>query len=325
MSLFTEQINNWKDWRKVLPAITTFAPLIEHIFQKENLPATKIETVKSGMMSAVFKVGDCVVKIFAPSELDEDFVTHSDVELFGMKLANSRGVPAPKLIAYDAVEDKYHFRYMIMEYVNGKRLFDIEEDLSYEDKVIIGQNMRKITDKLNVPCEKFTPVDIIQCAMDSGEWGQEGFPESFQAERLEYITNMRISENERVYCHGDLHGHNILADDRLNLYIIDFAEAVYVPNGYEQAYIASCLFAFERPYMMGYFGDYNVEEIVNLCMTWLPVHSNGHGTMAGNFNTVSEITSFDVMHERLYNLIEREKQKPCPMIDAPNNHFLDNM
>jgi len=52
------------------------------------------------------------------------------------------GVPAPKLIADGAVHDKYYFRYMIMEYIimeyiNGKILDEIEDNLSGNDKAKI--------------------------------------------------------------------------------------------------------------------------------------------------------------------------------------------
>ena len=69
------------------------------------------------------------------------------------------------------------------------------------------------------------------------------------------------------------------------------------------------LFCFEKPYMMGYFGDYDVDDIVNLCMTWLPVHAWGHATTKGNLDFVDSITSFAVMRERLYEFVENEKER----------------
>ena len=124
MNLFTEQINNWDDWGKVFQSILAFTPLVEHIFQKENLPLAKIENLEPGT-NAVFKVGEYVIKIFAPQGMGEDYDTNVDVELFGMRLANAQGVPAPKLIADGFIEDKYRFRYMIMEYIDGKLLNEI--------------------------------------------------------------------------------------------------------------------------------------------------------------------------------------------------------
>jgi len=308
MSLFTEQINSWDDWGKIFQSIPAFTSLIEYIMAKENLPFLEIENLKPGT-NAVFKVGNNVIKIFAPPEFskDEDYGTNVDVELFGMKLANSQGVPSPKLIAFGSIDDKYHFRYMIMEYIHGKLLGDIAESLSYENKVNIGRQIRNITDKLNVPCQNFTNIDVMKYALGCSGWEDLGFPESLRNERLAYLTNFHIDKQDKVYCHSDFHCENILIDDDLNVYLIDFADAMFAPAKYEQAYIASALFCFEKPYMMGYFGDYNVQTIVDLCMTWLPIHAWGYATIEGNFKSLEDMLSFAVLREKLHGLIEAEK------------------
>ena len=309
MSLFTEQINNWDDWGKVFQSISAFKPLIEYILNKENLPIAEIENLKPGT-NAVFNVGEYVIKIFAPQGLDDGYGTNVDVEIFGMKLANARGVPAPKLIIYGTVEDKYDFRYMVMDYIHGRMLGDIEDSLSYEDKVDIGKQIRSITNKLNAPCENFTPIDVMQYAIKNNEWDKEGFPSSFQKERLAYLNDFHMDESEKAYCHGDFHCDNVLINDEKKVYLIDFADAMYAPAPYEQVYVLSALFCFEKPYMTGYYGgEYDVEKIVDLCMTWLPVHALGHATIKGNFGSVEEISSFAVMREKLYKLIEMEKRK----------------
>jgi len=308
LSLFTEQITNWDHWGKVSQSIPAFAPLVRHIFATENLHMAEIENLAPGT-NAVFKVGDYVIKIFTPPEFGagDVFGTNIDVELFGMRLANARGIPAPKLIADGVVHDKYYFRYMIMEYINGKMLDEIEDNLSDNDKFIIGQNIRKITDKLNIPCENFIPVDVMQYTLNNVGWKSDGFPLSFLEERLAYLAGFEINEDAKVYCHGDFHCRNILIDDNLNVYVLDFADAMHAPAEYELVYIVSSLFCFEKPYMEGYFGEYATEDIINLCMTWLPVHANGHATTEGNLKPVADIVSFDVMRERLWKLIEKER------------------
>ncbi|MCL1862258.1 MAG: aminoglycoside phosphotransferase family protein [Defluviitaleaceae bacterium] len=184
----------------------------------------------------------------------------------------------------------------------------MEKSLSYTDKVKIGQNIRKITDALNQPCKKFSPFDVKEYALASQDWREEAnFPESFLAERLVYLENLRIQESDKTYCHGDFHAENVLVDDELNVYVVDFADAMHAPVGYEQVYVVSALFCFERAYLEGYFGEYNVDEIVDLCMTWLPVHAWGHCPAADHLKPVSEITSFEIMRKRLRELIETKK------------------
>ena len=306
MNLFTAQINNWSEWGKLFQDIGTWQPLIKNIFQKENLPFAPIENLKPGT-NAVFKVSGYVIKIFAPTEAGMEVGTNFDTELFGMTRANTLFIPTPKVITSGVADDKYRFRYMVMEFIDATALGDIEEKLSFDEKIIIGKKLRKITDRLNTPCADFDPVDVIQNAVKNDDWLD--YPDSFNAERLAYIADMKITESENVYCHGDLNPDNIFVDDNLDLYLIDFADAMYAPAGYEQALIACELFCFEKPYMTGYFGDYSVDEIVDLCAAWLPVHDSGEHTLRCNIGPASEITSFKVMRERLHDMIKSKKAR----------------
>ncbi|MCL2603493.1 MAG: phosphotransferase [Defluviitaleaceae bacterium] len=318
--LFTREIADWDAWGKVFQSAEAFTPLAAHIFEKENLPFAPLENTTPGT-NAVFKSGEYVIKIFAPhasegATLRETFGTNVDVEMFGMRWAEAQGVPAPRLIAHGEVKDKYNFKYMVMDYIKGELFNDVEKRLTYDEKVIIGQKVRAITDKLNQPCENFNKIDMMEYAFADPSWEDEGFPASFQAERMAYLRDFdtdaykhpRASDAaayEKVYCHADFHGENILVDENLDVYLVDFADAMYAPAQYEQVYVVSALFCFEKPYMRGYFGEYNTEEIVDLCMVWLPIHVWGHSTITGHFKPVSEITSFEVLREKLRALIEK--------------------
>ena len=309
MNLFVKQLDKWDDWHDEKKSVSAFALLIEYIMKKEKLPVAAIENLTPGT-NAVFKVGEYAVKIFVPSEMYEaenkGYGTDVNIELFGMEWANKMGVPSPKLIAHGIVEDKYLFRYMIMEHVRGVELDKFEDRLSYEDKVTIGRNVRKITDKLNLPCENFTPIDIMEFAINNEGWKNEGFPESFLAELSEYLKDFEMGQ--KVYCHGDFHEGNILVDENMNVSLIDFADAMYAPAEYELVYIVSSLFGFEKPYMEGFFGeDYCVDAVLELCMTWLPIHAWSHGLLADIIGPAAEIKSFSVMRKRLRDLIKEGK------------------
>jgi len=309
--LFTENINNWDDWYKIYQSIAVFTPLVKHIQQKENLPLVTIENVKPGT-NAVFKVDRFIIKIFAPPELHDTahngYGKDFNVELFGIKWANDMGVPSPNLIAHGIIEDKYTFLYMVMDYVHGTELDKIEHRLSYQDKVTIGQNVRNITNKLNLPCNNFTPIDVMEYAISNDDWKSEGFAESFLVELTEYLKDFRIGE--KVYCHGDFHSGNVLVDEKMNVSIVDFADSMYAPAEYELVYIVSSLFRFEKPYMEGYFGkNYVINDILELCMAWLPIHAWTHGLLADTIGPATEITSFAIMRERLRTWIEGESPK----------------
>ncbi|MCL2363146.1 MAG: phosphotransferase [Defluviitaleaceae bacterium] len=308
MHLFSPQVNDWNDWGKIFQSIPAFSPLIEHIFALHGLPMVEIENTKPGT-NAVFKVGGYVIKIFAPPCFGQDFGTNIDVELFGMRWAQACDVPAPRVVASGLVEDTFAFHYIIMDWIEGKLLSDIEDELTYEDKITIGQKIRSITDKLNQPCDNFTPVDVMEYALRDKEWADEGYTAAFQAERLEYLHGFNMAAYQKVYCHSDFHAENILIDDKLDVYLIDFADAMYAPKEYEQVYIVSALFCFEKPYMLGYFGDYTVDEIMDLCMTWLPIHVWGHSTLCCHLKPVTELDSFETMRNRMRGIIEREFQE----------------
>lgn len=329
-NFFTEEINNWDEWGKVFQSIPAFTPLIEYIFQREDLPMGEITHLTPGT-NVVFRVGQCntsarrifsltdcsrqtrheldyVIKIFAPQGLGDGYGTDIDVELFGMRLANAQGVPSPRLFAHGEVQDKYNFKYMIMEYIRGINFNAAEAGWSDADKFIIGQNVRKITDRLNIPCENFLAIDVLEHAKSTkSDWEEEGFPPSFMEEWQAYLNELEIPEAEKVYCHADFHGENIMVDDNLNVYLVDFADAMYAPAEYEQLYVLSALFTFEKPYMQGYLGeDYNPEHIIDLCMKWMPVHAWGHSTASDHLKPTCEVTSFEVMRTRLRELVGRE-------------------
>jgi len=226
MSLFNEIINNEEDWENIHHSIPVFAPLIEHVFKKENLVITKIENFADGS-NAVFKIGEYVIKIFNPIEdsAEESLKT----EVFATKRANRLSIPVPPFIASGFVDDKYYFSYMITGYVECVEFTDIVKNDA--DKIEYGRKLRGITDKLNTPCEPFNDTDVFNDAECYHYW--DAYPEQFKKERLAYIKSHKYGEN--VFVHGDLCGDNTLLTSNGEVFIIDFGDAVLAPKVYEHA------------------------------------------------------------------------------------------
>jgi len=89
-------------------------------------------------------------------------------------------------------------------------------------------------------------------------------------------------------------------------YIAELLFFVVADGSHELVYIVSSLFGFEKPYMEGYFsGNYDVDNILELCMMWLPVHAWSHGMLAEIIGPAAEITSFAVMRNRLRDWLAR--------------------
>ena len=116
--LFNLDINK-KSWGHIFQSIDAFELLVKAIFDKHGLTCEKIENLTPGT-NAVFKVGDKVVKIFAPVESGFYNVDYFDIEMEAQNHVNNVGVTSPKLLHTGVVEDKYIFRYIIMEHITGQ-------------------------------------------------------------------------------------------------------------------------------------------------------------------------------------------------------------
>ena len=125
---------------------------------------------------------------------------------------------------------------------------------------------------------------------------------------MAYLDSLQIDESQKVYCHGDLNSDNIFIGHNLELSIIDFADAISAPLEYEQALIACELFGFENPYMLGYFGDYATDEMIELCMEGLLIHDFGSDILQNRIGPVKDIHSFDVLRARLHNSINGQRR-----------------
>ncbi len=297
--LFNKDIHYWPSWGKVFQSIEAFQPIVKHIFAIHGLEFTDMENCNPGT-NAVFKIGRFIVKVFAPIESGMDTDSDFNTELFGIERAGKLGIPVPKLIASGTIKDKYEFRYLIMEHIYGITLGDIEGKVTDCEKKSYAKQLRDITDKMNTPSCRFNDVDVIERALHCKRWNS--FPEGFQFERRNYLDQYRLKNI--VYVHGDLNPGNVLVDEGKKLYIIDFADAILAPPEYEIAAVVCELFCFEKPYMDGYFGEYDAEELSEKCLRGLLMHDFGYNIIRDNLGCIDEIVSLETLKQRLYSEIK---------------------
>ncbi|MGB7605459.1 MAG: phosphotransferase [Lutisporaceae bacterium] len=264
---FNIEINGLESWQKVFQSIEVFSPLIQKIFCINGLKISKISNLTPGS-NAVFKVGDYVVKIFAPKESQIDNSIESEV--FAHSRAFHFELSVPQIIKYGYVEDKYVFSYLIMEYINGKPFSEVVDVMSANDKLYLGQRLRKLTNKINIDCEEFNNIDIFNNVNKNKSFDR--FTSRFKSERLEYIKSHNYGK--KVLVHGDLCKDNILLVNN-EVYIIDFADSILAPIVYEQALIACELFDFDKWLMKGYFNEYSSYELTQICLSGLLIHRYG--------------------------------------------------
>jgi len=292
MEKFTTKIRGKKDWEKVFQSVSAFTPLVEHILNIENLPVSKIENLTPGT-NAVFKAGGYVVKVYAPEESDFKQDNDIETELFAARKAYRAGVSTPKIIADGVIKDKYEFDYVVMEYVEGTEFTEAVSEMNDDEKFSVAQNLRRLTDLMNVPCEAFNDEDAIH--NEENHWSWEPYPKSFRKERIKYIKSHDYKEN--VFVHGDLCGDNILITPDNKLCIIDFADALCAPVIYEHSLIAVELFDFDKALIDGYFS--NRESLIDTCFDGLLIHGYGGEIIKYHLGQPDEFRHIEKLRQRI--------------------------
>lgn len=261
---------NLESWSVVFYSIEIFRPLIEKIFQKENIKFNEIKKSYKGT-NANFVVDNMVIKIFTPVETGEFPEKDMKNEIFGLQRAFNLGISVPKVIAHGMCKDKYDFYYIITEYIEGILFKEIRNSFSDQEKYNFGKKIREMTDKLNTPCEEFNDDDLIQNSRESYHWN--GYSLEFKRNLNKFLDSYEVIDP--VYVHGDIHDENLIISKDGSIYLLDFADGILAPILYEQALIASDLFHFEKSFMLGYFGEYDIDEMTDICFKNLLIHECG--------------------------------------------------
>ncbi len=294
MNLFSETINSWKDWGRVFQSISAFGPLAEQILRTEKLPPSPIGNLTPGT-NAVFRTGRYVLKIFSPAESGFDGKKDMHTEIFAMKFADSVGVNCPEVTAQGVIRDRYEFGYLVMEYIEGVQFSDAVRGMPEKEKKYLAEELRRITDRMNVPCKRFNQIDVIRDSNRNGCW--DPFPDPFKQERMTYVRDYDWGES--VFVHGDINGDNLILGKDGKLYIIDFADALLAPKVYEEALIAAELFDFDRTLLRGYFGDYRREKLARLCLDGLLLHPFGGDIVKQHVGNISELQGVEELYLKI--------------------------
>lgn len=301
--LFNEKIDGRQSWSRIFQSAEAFGPLIENIFQKHRLPFTRIEHCTPGT-NAVFKAGDHIIKIFAPPESGFSAGSAFETALFGLRRANRLGVPAPALTAGGSLFSRFRFDYIITEFIAGEEFGKAEHTFTDEDKFGIGAQLRQATVKLNTGCVRFNDIDVVKDKSRDEWW--DGFCENFRTERREYINSHDFGR--LVFVHGDLNPDNVIVGPDGRLRIIDFADALRAPPEYELAALVFELFCFEKPYMSGYFGNFDPAGLAGRVFDGLLLHEFGAGMIRSNLGGSAGITGLKILEDRILAAISRGGQ-----------------
>lgn len=270
-NVFFEEIKDWDTWGKVFQSIPAFEKLIKKIFEKEGLKYKEISHLTAGS-NAVFKVDKLVVKIFAPTEAGFNTEIDYECEILGMKKAMELGINIPNVVAASAIEDKYLFRYIIMDYIAGKDAKDILKDYSTNEKLAFVRQLKENINKMNTEFDgKYPAVDVKEKIITNERWNILNKNIASQVKELVKDYDML----NKVYVHGDITGENVMITQKGTLYIIDFADGRIAPKEYEFPPILFDLFDFDELMIKEFIGEQNIADFVQKCFYGILMHEFG--------------------------------------------------
>lgn len=270
-NVFNKEIKDWDTWGKVYQDIPAFEKLIMKIFEKESLNCRKISHLTAGS-NAVFKVDSFVVKIFAPVESGFNTEIDYNCEIIGMKRAMKLGINIPHLVATSFIEDKYLFRYIIMDYIEGKVAKNILKNYSVNEKIAFVCQLKENVNKINTEIEeKYPTFDVKERVLTNPRWNI--LNNKIVAQIKEIIKDYDMLN--KVYVHGDITSDNVMISKKGTLYIIDFADGRIAPKEYEYPPILFDLFDFDKIMINEYIGGQNIESFVEKCFYGILIHEFG--------------------------------------------------
>lgn len=268
--LFSEELKDWESWGKVFYSINAFTQLIGEILRNEQLIVEgKIENLTPGS-NAVFKIDNLVIKIYAPLETGVDTEYDYNVELNTMEFANKEGASVPKIIASGEIQDKYLFRYIIMEFKAND--IQVSEIFSYsiKEKQDFVEKIKDILHKLNKPVK-------LMCKSISTNNQNEQLTRMKELNRelirdlVEYSS--KVCCDSMVLVHGDITRDNILINKNNDITVIDFADCIQAPAYYEFPAIIFELFMCDREFVSCFVGNDDKDTFLELLIKGLSIHS----------------------------------------------------
>jgi serine/threonine protein kinase len=270
--LFKRDIYDWNSWGAVFQSIEAFRPLIEAIFIKEGLLGYDHLSNLTPGTNGVFKAGGYVIKIFAPKESGANTDADYHTELNSMKRAIEKGINTPRVIAASYIEDKYLFRYLIMDYIEGQEAGSIIKNYSFHQKIDFVNKLKENLHKINThPAEEIDTELIKNRAIDNKRW--EKFSDTVKAQRENLLRAYELSSP--VYVHGDITADNVMIDSEDNIFIIDFADSTIAPVEYEYPSIVFDLFDSDKEMVYELTKDMYYDDFIEKLFMGILLHQYG--------------------------------------------------
>lgn len=275
MVLFEKDIYDWSSWGAVYQSLDDFQPLIKAIFKKEQLTGADQASHLTPGTNAVFRAGSYVIKIFAPVESGANPDMDYSTELQAMERALQAGIQTPRLIAASHMSDKYIFKYLIMEYIEGEAAGSKLKGYSAEQRQGFVRKLHQQLQRMNRrPNEHVDESVLKERAIHNPRWNR--YSSTIRRQIADIMK--AYSWTEAVHVHGDLTADNILIDKHDEMYIIDFADSVVAPAHYEYPPIVFELFDADKVLVHEFIKGRNYDDFIEDLFIGTLLHDFG-----GNF------------------------------------------
>lgn len=299
MDQFPYIIRDWETWKHVSGKTDAFQDMVEDIFRMQSLPLARMEKMPPST-NAVFRVGNYVIKIYAPREAQMDPEEELRIERFAMQRARKAGVPVPGISAWGCYHDRYDFFYLISRYIKGESFSEAAARMNAMEKLKTGAHLRKLISRMHISCTPFRQIDLVTDPERQVRW--QSYTDAFRKDRREYLERLLLEDP--VFVHGDLNGNNVRIDENGTIWFLDFAEAVPAPVVYEQMYVAVELFQMDIAFLKGYFQDLALEEMVQMITEGLLIHDFGGDLVKRYFGGPQGLYTTEALRARVRKKLE---------------------
>jgi hygromycin-B 7''-O-kinase len=278
VSVLLPEIRTWAEWGKMFTDVQLWAPVVRAICCRESILCQDVEAGYPGTHAVYIVDRAYVVKVYAPF-CREDYDLECD--LYPILACNPQ-IPAPLLLAHGTWRDRIDWPYIVMDYVPGRPIGEVQADIPPSNRVGIASHLGCILRQLHS-----TPLDPIRALDPSGQdWQQfvrlrkTEFVREFRerevlppnvidqcAEWLESVWN-EVQAEHLVLLNGDVTEDHVLVERQDGTWrvsgLIDFGDALIGPAEYEWIALwfgaLDCEAQSMRAFLASYDPDIRIDE-----------------------------------------------------------------
>lgn len=268
MRLFRPVIASWADWGRCFQDRAAFTPLCMDILRREGLPPLPLTPLTPGT-NAVFRSGGCVLKVFYPPQCGRDSTDDWLTEKAALQHAERVGVPVPRLLAAGAVQDRYLFRYLILQFCPGQEAGSLLPGLNATEKAAFAAAVKALLARFDRPPAVPLPRrDLAARALADRRLTRlsPGLAQDLYAMARQYAALPATPPPffAPVLVHGDCTGENLLVsreNGTFSLRLIDLADCCLAPAWYELPPVVFELFGGDPALVRAYLESGDGEGI----------------------------------------------------------------